>query len=153
MPVLVLIFCITLADQATKLLVRRFLGLDESIEVIPGFFDLIHVRNTGAAFGSFRGLSNVLAVFSLIVLAVLVVYRKSFYGRSPAYRLAFALIAGGILGNLLDRLRWGYVIDFLDFYWKNNHFPAFNVADCCICIGVGLYLLLTWTTGFRKESK
>jgi len=132
---------ITLLDQATKFLVRQRFYLYESVPVVPGLFDLRYIQNTGAAWGIFAGGHYWLAALSLVVLAALVVFHRSFFSGSPVDRFAFGLIIGGIVGNFIDRVRLNYVVDFLDFYWQGYHFPAFNVADSAICCGVALYML------------
>lgn len=144
MLVLVLSFAIALIDQVTKYQVCLRFYPGESLPVIPGLFNLAYVRNTGAAWGMLGGLNAWLALFSLIILAVIVIFRRSFLSDVLIHRLALGLMIGGIIGNLLDRLRLQYVVDFLDFYWTVHHFPAFNVADASICIGAGLYILSTF---------
>lgn len=148
MLVLVLGILIALADQIVKNWVRFRFYLGESVPVIPGFFELTYVRNTGAAWGLFDGSNVALALFSLVVLILLIVFRRHFVGPFVWQRIALGLMAGGILGNLFDRLRLGYVVDFLHFYRGNYHFPSFNIADAAICTGVFLYLI----TSFRSES-
>jgi signal peptidase II len=148
MLVLVLGILIAWADQFVKELVRfRFLP-GESLPVISGIFSLTYVRNTGAAWGLFDGSNVALAFFSLIVLVMLIVFRRHFIGTHLVQRIALGFLAGGILGNLFDRLRLGYVVDYLHFYRGGYHFPSFNIADAAICSGVILYLL----TSFRSES-
>ncbi len=143
---------ITLADQATKFLVRKYFCLYEARALIPGFFDLRYIQNTGAAWGIFAGGHLWLAVFSILVLAFLIVFRRSFFRPVMIDQLTFGLIVGGIVGNFIDRVRLHYVVDFLDFYWKGRHFPAFNVADASICIGVGLYIMLQMIQAREKAG-
>lgn len=140
-----------LLDQATKALVLRFISAEEFIPVIPGFFYLVQVHNTGAAFGIFKGNNIfflVLAPAVLIALAAFA-YRGAFV--EPATRIGAALLASGILGNFTDRILHGHVIDFLDVIlpWY-GHWPAFNIADSCICIAAGLFLFAGF---FSKKSK
>lgn len=133
-------------DQATKMLVQARLPLHDSRTVVPDFFNLTHVTNRGALFGLLHDLPDPwrAVLFTVVPFAaiVLILY---FQGRTaPADRLAhggLALILGGAAGNFLDRLRLGYVVDFLDVYVGPHHWPAFNVADSAICIGVGLLVL------------
>jgi signal peptidase II len=136
--------CIALAigifDQATKLLIQKHFVLHESVCVVPGIFDLRYIQNTGAAWGIFAGGHLWLALLSVVMLIVIVVFRKSFLTDGLMDRICLGLIIGGIVGNLVDRVRLQYVVDFLDFYWRTHHFPAFNVADSAICVGVGLYI-------------
>jgi signal peptidase II len=145
MLILWLSFAIAVLDQGTKLLIQTHFHVGDYIEVIPRLFDLHYVRNTGAAWGMFAGFSHLLVLVSVVMLTVLVVFRRSIMTDSLMHRCATALMIGGIVGNLVDRVRLGYVVDFLDFYWLErtgpHHFPAFNVADSAICAGVGLYIL------------
>lgn len=141
MLVVLLSLGIIVLDQATKQWIVLHFSLGESLPVIPGFFNLAYVRNPGAAWGMMGGLTGPLILLSVAVLVVLVFFRRSFLTDSLIHRLSLALMIGGIVGNLLDRIRLRYVVDFLDFCWQNHHFPAFNVADSAICVGVGLYIL------------
>lgn len=134
-------------DQLTKWLVVTSLGFEESRVVIKGFFNLVNWRNTGAAWGMFQDYNIVLAAVSVLTILVLYLFRHSLQLHRLSARIALGLIAGGIFGNLIDRMRVGYVIDFLHFYVNNFHWPAFNVADSAICIGVGLYIIATWRSG------
>ena len=134
MQVLLLTIGIVLLDQITKYLVTLRFQLSES-------FSLTYVRNIGAAWGMLGGWNGVLVALSAVVLVLLILFRRSFLTDSLIHRLSLGLMLGGIAGNLFDRIRFQYVVDFLDFYWRNHHFPAFNVADSAICIGVGLYMI------------
>lgn len=132
---------IVILDQVTKSWIVSRFTLGESLPFIPGYFSLVYVRNTGAAWGLFGDFTGFLIVLSVAVLVVLIVFRRVLMGDGLIHRVALGLMIGGIVGNLFDRVRLGYVVDFLDFYWKNHHFPAFNVADSAICVGVGLLML------------
>ena len=128
-------------DQLTKYAVVQRFRLHESVRVIPGFFDLTYVRNPGAAFGFLAGASGVWrSVFfitvSIIALAVILALVRQAHDRLPL--MAFALIGGGAVGNLIDRVRFGEVVDFVDWYYRTYHWPTFNIADSAISIGVGL---------------
>jgi signal peptidase II len=136
-------------DQLTKQIVLSFLGYTQEKVVLEGFFKFVHWGNTGAAWSLFRGNNLTLAVIAILALVVLFFSRHHFDTRSLLAQLAFGFICGGIVGNLIDRLRVGHVIDFLYFYLQQRGgneigFPAFNVADSAICTGVGLVFLLTW---------
>jgi signal peptidase II len=144
MLVLLLSFSIVLLDQLTKYWVRIDFLPGQGRAVLPGCFNLAYVRNTGAAWGLLGGLNGWLAVLSVVVLLLIVFFRRSFLTDSLPHRLALAAMIGGIVGNLVDRLRLAFVVDFLDFHWGTHHFPAFNVADSAICIGVALYALSVW---------
>jgi signal peptidase II len=139
-PLLVALY-VVLVDQASKEWVRGSFSLHESVELIPGFFSLTYVRNTGAAWGMFSGNNLALALLAFAMLVVLVVFRRSIMPPGLLHRFALGLLCGGIVGNLFDRLRLDYVTDYLDVYVGSSHWPAFNVADAAICIGVGIYLL------------
>jgi signal peptidase II len=143
-------FLVTLSvlvlDQWTKGLIQRALDVHQSRTVIQGLFDLTYVRNTGAAFGLFASVDSSLKAVLLNSVAVLVFLVVSAYAlrsshKSVRLQVGFALILGGAVGNLLDRVRLRYVVDFLDFGISGHHWPAFNVADSAICIGVGLLFL------------
>lgn len=128
-------------DQATKILIDRSMALYQSRPVIDGLFSITYMRNRGAAFSFLSGFSYRLPFFIGISLAALVViifaYRKLRDDQTLA-AVALAMIFAGALGNLIDRIRLGEVIDFLDVYWRTYHWPAFNVADSAICVGVAL---------------
>jgi signal peptidase II len=140
---------VVMVDQLTKLMVRKFLGDTQEKVVVDGFFKFVHWGNTGAAWSLFRGNNYVLALVALIALVVLYFSRHHFDSRTRLGQLAFGLIVGGIIGNLIDRLIFGHVIDFLYFYLQQRGggeigFPAFNVADSAICTGVALVFVITW---------
>lgn len=148
MFVLLLSLGVAVLDQIIKDRVMAAFYPGEGIPVVPGYFDLVYVRNTGAAWGMLNGMSGWLAVLSVVMLAAIVIWRRSLISDTLAHRFAFGLITGGIVGNFIDRVRLQYVVDFLDFHWGVHHFPAFNVADSAICVGVGLYIL----TAFLNAS-
>jgi signal peptidase II len=142
-------FAAVLLDQATKMLVLRWLGPTQERVVIPGFFKFVHWVNTGAAWSLFRDRNDLLAGVSLLALVGLFLWRRNFYIQSALGQISLGLIFGGIAGNLLDRLIYHHVIDFLRFYLFRRSgeelgFPAFNMADSAICVGVGLLILLSW---------
>ncbi len=141
MAVLVFGFVVAVLDQVTKYAVRMSFAVGESRPVVPGLFDLTYVKNTGAAWGILGGQNSWLIILSIIMLLAMLIFRRSFLTDTWEHRISLGLILGGIVGNLLDRLRLGFVSDFLDFYWKGHHWPAFNIADAAICVGVGLYIV------------
>jgi signal peptidase II len=137
---------VTAADQATKWLVRTKVPLHGSVQVIPDFLDITHVRNTGAAFGflngvEFPGKTIVIAVVAVCALIGVSIYAGTQANQHVLPRLGMALIIGGAAGNLTDRIFVGSVVDFVDAYWGSFHFWAFNVADSAITIGVALMIL------------
>ena len=132
---------VVLLDQATKALVRWKLALHDSVTVIPGVLDVTHVRNTGAAFGilnaaEFPFKATVIALVATSALVGIGLYASRLAPHQRVARLGLALILGGAAGNLIDRVATGYVIDFVDAYWRDYHFWAFNVADAAITAGV-----------------
>lgn len=143
-------------DQLTKHLVVQRFHLGESLRLIPGLFSLTYVRNPGAAFGLLNTWDPVYRIPFFITIpvvalaAIFFVFRKISAG-DLILSSALSLVIGGAIGNLIDRVAYNYVIDFLDFYWKENgpHFPAFNVADSAISVGVALLILDI----FRKENR
>jgi signal peptidase II len=137
-----IVSCVVLSDQLVKRAVgTRLRGTrGMSLRLIPGLFDIVYVENTGAAFSILQGKRIFLILFTLLLLAALIVYiflnRKT---AAPVSLTALALVAGGGLGNLIDRLRLGYVVDYLAF--RPFSFPVFNLADVAVCVGCGLLLL------------
>ena len=146
------ICCLIAFDQATKCLVRAHFALHESRPVIRDFFSLTYVQNRGAAWGILAGWRIALVAIAAVMLFVLAHYREKIFGTRAIGRVSFVLLVAGIIGNVIDRVWLGYVVDFLDFYVGTSHFPAFNVADSCICIGVGLYMLASLALGNREEG-
>jgi signal peptidase II len=146
-PYFGLILFLLIADQVTKALIARNIILNTSKEIIPGFFHLVHIRNRGAIFGFFSQSGNrfvflFLTLASLAALSLVVYY---FFKASPKERLfkiALSLIMAGALGNFLDRIFKGFVIDFLDVSVKGWHWPSFNVADSCISVGAALLIFI-----------
>jgi len=143
-------------DQFTKALVLRTLGYSQEKVIVEGFFKFVHWTNTGAAWSILSGNNDLLALVALVALVVLYFSRHHFHVHHVPGQWAFGLICGGIVGNLIDRVRVGHVIDFLYFYLERRGgqeigFPAFNVADSAICTGVGLVLLITWRKGRQAD--
>jgi signal peptidase II len=128
-------------DQITKYIVKSRIRLYETITVIPGFFNLTHVRNKGSAFSLFSTAPAAFRAVFFITITLVAVAVISWLIRKTHERLlvlAFSFIAGGALGNLIDRVRYGEVVDFIQWYYKSFYWPSFNVADSAITIGVGL---------------
>ena len=141
--VVVLLAVIVAFDQLTKFIVDRSMPLHHSIPVIDNLFSLTYIRNTGAAFGFLAGSAAAfrlpfLIVFSLVAIGFVVAMLRRLPERETGLVIALAFILGGAIGNLIDRFAYGEVIDFLDFYWSGYHWPAFNVADSFITMGVGI---------------
>jgi signal peptidase II len=133
-----------LVDQASKIFIDRSMQLFDSIPVVTNFFNITHVRNPGAAFSFLSQASWRLPFFigvSLVAsVAILVAFHK-LRGDQKFAQISLAMIFSGAVGNLIDRVRLGEVIDFLDVHWYRHHWPAFNVADSLICVGVFLLAL------------
>jgi signal peptidase II len=134
------------ADQVTKAMIADRLpfgcyGPGMHLEVFPGLLNLVHVGNTGAAWSMFSGMSLWLGLLALGTLVAMFIWRHSLGLHHAAVQPAFGLLSGGILGNLVDRLVHGHVIDFLDFHFGSYTYPTFNVADSGICVGVFWYVL------------
>lgn len=141
------ILLLFVADQASKWLIVHRVMFQEAVPVIPGFFSITHVYNTGAAFSMMHDSNRFFTILSLVVFVALVFLRKHFSGLLMQW--GWVLILSGILGNVTDRLIRGHVVDFLDFQFGSYHWPAFNVADSCICVAAGLFLL----SGFMTPDK
>jgi signal peptidase II len=148
---------VVVVDQVTKAMVRDRLPLHDSVPVISGFLDLTRVHNTGAAFGMLNGVdfplkTLVLSVVALVALAGVGWYAISVPLGDRLARIGIAGILGGAVGNLIDRSTEGYVLDFVDAYWRGWHFWAFNVADACISIGVVFMILDILGLGRRASN-
>jgi signal peptidase II len=148
---------IVVLDQASKAVVRAKLPLHDSVTVIPGFFDVTHVRNTGAAFGMLNGVEfaykpAVMVLVAIIALGAVASYALTLPSTQQIARYGLALILGGAVGNLIDRATAGYVVDFVDVYWRGVHFWAFNVADSAITVGVSLMILDVLGVGRVPET-
>jgi signal peptidase II len=144
-----IILAIIAVDQASKWLVAKYVPLESTRTLVKGFFRIWHVRNSGAIWGFFNshGSKWVPVVITVLAIAALLIVGYFFLRSPKSSRLeltAYAFIMGGALGNIIDRLRLGFVVDFLDAYVKSNHWPTFNCADSCITIGVLLLAASLW---------
>lgn len=144
-------------DQLTKMWIVAQLPLGSYgpgrwIPVIDGFFHLVHVGNTGAAWSLFTGRSTILALLALVTLGAIYFWRRSLGLRQRWMQISFGLLCGGIVGNLIDRLAYGHVVDFLDFHFGSYIYPTFNIADSGICIGVGIYFVYSLKNPETKEE-
>ena len=136
---------VLMIDQATKLIIYHGLPLYGEIDVVPGFFSIVHYHNPGGAFGILaKGENGIRHIFFLVISILALGLVFYFYRSTPKTHqflsTAFALIFGGAVGNMVDRLRLGQVIDFLDVYVNGWHWPAFNVADSAISVGIGIFI-------------
>ena len=153
--VILLLSAILALDLGTKYLAQAFLAKVHSLVIIPNFFDLTYVENRGAAFGLLAEINSrfrtpFFIIVSVVAITFIVVFYKKTEGNSW-FHLGLLFILGGALGNLIDRLRLGVVVDFLYFHWYQYYWPAFNVADTVICIGVGI-LIIDMVFSNRKEE-
>jgi len=136
---------IILLDQSTKLYIAGTLPIHQSIEVIRGYFSITHIRNPGAAFGIFSRIESPFITIFFIIVSLIAISAILFFFRrvekdNSIVQTSLSLILGGATGNFIDRLWHGEVIDFLDFYWYQYHWPAFNIADASITIGAGILI-------------
>ena len=143
---IITILSVLAVDQLTKQVVRHVLALHDTVKIIPGFLDFTHVQNTGAAFGLLNAADFPYKPAVMIGIAAIALVAIAAYGAQLGFherlaRFGLSLILGGAFGNLIDRAVVGYVVDFVDVYWGNSHFWAFNVADAAITIGAILVLL------------
>lgn len=156
-PLVAGIAAIIVLDQLVKLAITRMLPVYDSVTIIPHLLDFTYVRNTGVAFGvlnessiPFKG--AITTALALIALAGIGLYARQLQAHERWARVGLTLILGGAFGNLIDRVRLGYVVDFVDVYWKTSHFWAFNVADAAISFGA-VFVFLDLFLGNRHASR
>ena len=143
---------VIIVDQLTKWTIIKLIRLYDVVVIIPGFFNLVHIQNTGGAFGVFAGQQNFLKQFvfvavTIVAICLIVYLYKNTPEKYPILSFGFSLIFGGAIGNMIDRIRFGRVTDFIDLYIGSLHWPAFNIADSAISVGMiifGFYII------FRK---
>jgi signal peptidase II len=140
---------IFILDQFTKYLIQVKVSPSDIIEVLP-FFNIVYVKNPGAAFGMFQELG---ATFLIIVAAIAIIFVSVLIIKDPDNRLAYSFLLGGAAGNMTDRIIHGFVIDFLDFYIYRYHWPAFNVADMALTAGVFLLLIKMFLMSSSVKNK
>jgi signal peptidase II len=152
------IICLVVAgDQLTKAWITANFGMFQTREIIPGLFNLTYLTNRGAAFGFLNGDHGswrhaFFVGVALVAMVMMVFLLRQMQKEGKRFVVAIALIFGGAVGNLIDRLRLGAVVDFLDVYWADYHWPAFNVADSAITVGVTIFLV-AHLLQFRREHK
>lgn len=139
-------------DQISKFLVIKYIELNHSITIIDNFFKLIYIRNTGAAWGMFADKTLVIAILSTIFLFFLIKFIEEENNMDKFLQFSYGALLGGIIGNLLDRLLRGYVIDFLSFKLFNYNYPVFNIADVFIVVSI-ILIVLFYFVGWCKEWK
>jgi len=155
LSIIVIPIIVLLLDQLSKSIIDTHMELYESREIVRHFFHITYIRNPGAAFGFLANESHpairyfFMAATLLAIGVILLMYQKN-EAQGSLLRVSLSLILGGALGNFIDRLRFGEVIDFLDVHWYQYHWPAFNVADATISIGMGLFI---WSIMIRREGR
>lgn len=153
----IIMVLVVVGDQLSKLWILDNFALYDSRVIIPGFFNLTFLRNTGAAFGMLAGMplfwrQIFFITIAAVALVALAIMQRKMGKENFWYSLCFALIGGGTVGNVIDRVLYGSVVDFLDFYVGKYHWPAFNVADSAIFVGVTIFLLLQIFEGDKQEK-
>jgi signal peptidase II len=149
---------VVILDQITKAMVRPSLALHQSIEIIPGFLDLTRVHNTGAAFGMLNAVEFPMKTVALSLVATIALAGVAWYAATVPLsdrlaRIGVAAVLGGAVGNLIDRASAGYVLDFVDAYWGDWHFWAFNIADAAITVGVIFMILDMLGLGRQSDTR
>lgn len=147
-----LIAVVVVADQVSKLLVQAYIPLFDTLTIIPGLLDLIHIHNAGVAFGIMNDVEHpyraaLTTALALVALAGIVYYARQVHPSERLARTGLSLILGGAVGNLIDRIRLGHVVDFIDVYRGDWHFWAFNVADAAISCGAVLIFIELFFAG------
>jgi signal peptidase II len=155
---LIILLWILSVDQWTKYSIQSRLALHHTVPVVKGLLNLTHVRNPGGAFGVLGGLkgglgSSFFLIFSLLAIGIILFFFFKTRDDEDILYLAFSLVLAGAIGNLIDRFRFGEVIDFFDFYLFSFHWPAFNIADSAICAGMGLIILEIFLRSGKKAPK
>jgi signal peptidase II len=158
--IILVCFAILVSDQVSKRMIVSHFEIpknpEERVVVIKGFFDLVYRTNPGAAFSLFQGKKNLLALISILAVGALIWFRHHFDNGTRASKMALGLMLGGILGNLIDRIIYETgVVDFVRIYIEHrsggvSEWPAFNIADSAICVGVAILIMLAWSE--QKEN-
>lgn len=147
-----IVFAAIAIDQIIKFFIRNNLEIGQRIVLIPHFFSLHHAMNTGAGFSLFWGMNSLLIWIAIIIIGIILFFYDKIT-ENWYYALAFSLIIGGAIGNVIDRIAQGYVTDFVSFYVIFDYFPSFNIADSCITIGAIIILVYTIFTPDEQEGK
>jgi len=142
MIVFTLIFLVL--DICSKLIISKYLNINESIQIIKGFLNITHVRNTGVAWSLFNDRISLVLIISAIVIMGIIFYVRKNYPKALADKIAYSMILGGAIGNFINRIIYGYVTDFIDIKIFGYNYPVFNLADTFIVIGVILLIIISW---------
>ena len=149
---IILTFIIVLIDLLSKIVVSKYIELNESIRLIKGFLNLTYVRNTGAAFSIFDDSTFFVLVISALIIVGIILYVYNNRPSKNIEKISYAFILGGAIGNFLDRVINGYVIDFIDIKIFSYNYPIFNLADSFIVIGVIILMIYTWRNGKNGDN-
>lgn len=149
---------VLILDQATKLWILHNVQPETYINpppipVIPGFYYIVHIYNTGAAWGMFAGGSLWLGLLAIAVIIGIYIFRHSLGLEKPLMQYSIGLLLGGIIGNLIDRFSYGHVIDFIDIHLPGYRWPAFNIADAAIFSGIAIYIIVSLSDSLKKEKE
>ncbi len=152
----VIMLLVVICDQLSKLWILQNFALYDSTVIIPGFFNLTFLRNTGAAFGILAGQPALwrqvfFVTLAMVALVVIIFMQRKLGPQNSWFTISLGFISGGAIGNLIDRVAYGSVIDFFDFYVTTHHWPAFNVADSGITVGVAIFLITQFLEEREKE--
>ena len=154
----VILILVVISDQLSKLWILQNFALYDSTVIIPGLFNLTFLRNTGAAFGMFAGQPALyrqlfFITMAVVALVVIILMQRKLGPQNSWYTISLAFISGGAVGNLIDRIAYGSVIDFLDVYIGSHHWPAFNIADSGITVGVCIFLITQFIEDRQEKRK
>lgn len=152
---IVIAVMVIVLDQLSKFLMLTFVLNEQSVIIIMPFFNLVHAWNTGVSFSLFNngGFIGTLLLCLIVIVIVAILLRWLYKEKTKLIQIALGMIIGGAVGNLIDRIRFGAVFDFLDFYIDAYHWPAFNLADSCICIGAVMIILHSMIYPTKKQIK
>lgn len=142
--IIILTIVFLIIDIVSKVIVSNLMNVHDSIVVIKDFFYITYVRNTGAAWSIFADKTWMLVIISLIIISLIICYILKSRPKSKLEIIGYSMILGGAFGNFIDRIVYGYVVDFLDFYIFGYNYPIFNLADSFIFVGVILLVIYTW---------
>ncbi len=152
MMIVLVTLLVLLIDILSKIVVTHHLYVNESIKIINNFLNITYVKNTGAAWSIFADKAFVVLVLSAIIIMAIVTYIYKNKPKMSCEKIAYALILGGAIGNFIDRIFYGYVIDFIDVSIFGYDYPIFNLADCFIVVGVIMLVIITWRCNDGNKS-
>lgn len=139
-------------DICSKLIISKYISVDESIKIIKNFLNITNVRNTGVAWSLFDNQTLLVLIVSTIVIIGIIMYIQKNKPKTKIEKISYSMILGGALGNLIERIIHGYVTDFIDIYIFNYNYPIFNLADTFIVIGAILLIIISWRSEYGKNK-